>query len=148
MAGATAPSTLAGSLTMANSEVLAGIVLAKAVNDAAPVIYASWARTLDMKYGNVTLGAPEFAMLRTAATQMAKMYGLPCGGGGLLTDSKLSTMGKTIQALVEAGIRDRVKVLLGGAPVTQAFADSIGADGYASDGATAAVCARRLAGRS
>ena len=89
MAGATAPSTLAGSLTMANSEVLAGIVLAKAVNDVAPVIYASWARTLDMKYGNVTLGAPEFAILRTAATQMAKMYGLPCGGGGLLTDSKL-----------------------------------------------------------
>lgn len=89
MAGATAPSTLAGSLTLANAEVLAAIVLAKAVNPNVPVIYASWARTLDMKYGNVTLGAPEFAMLRVASAQMARMYGLPCGGGGLLTDSKL-----------------------------------------------------------
>ena len=64
MAGATAPSTLAGSLTMANAEVLAAIVLAKAVNEAAPFIYASWARTMDMKYANVALGAPEFGMLR------------------------------------------------------------------------------------
>jgi trimethylamine--corrinoid protein Co-methyltransferase len=89
MAGATAPSTLAGSLTMANAEVLAAIVLAKAVNEAAPFIYASWARTMDMKYANVALGAPEFGMLRVASAQLARMYGLPCGGGGLLTDSKL-----------------------------------------------------------
>ncbi|MGC8874426.1 MAG: trimethylamine methyltransferase family protein [Chloroflexia bacterium] len=89
MAGATAPCSLAASLTLANAEVLAAIVLAKAVNESVPVIYASWARTLDMKYGNVTLGAPEFAMLRTAATQMAHLYGLPCGGGGLLTDAKV-----------------------------------------------------------
>lgn len=89
MAGATAPSTLAGSLTIANAEVLAALVLAKAVDDAAPFIYASWARTLDMKYANVTLGAPEFAMLRVASAQLAHMYGLPCGGGGLLTDSQL-----------------------------------------------------------
>ncbi len=89
MAGATAPAALASSLAIANAEVLAAIALTKAVNPAAPVIYASWARTLDMKYGNVTLGAPEFAMLRTASAQLAHMYGLPCGGGGLLTDSKL-----------------------------------------------------------
>jgi trimethylamine--corrinoid protein Co-methyltransferase len=89
MAGATAPSTLAGSLTMANAEVLASLVLAKAVDEAAPFIYASWARTMDMKYANVALGAPEFGLLRVAATQLARMYGLPCGGGGLLTDSNL-----------------------------------------------------------
>jgi trimethylamine--corrinoid protein Co-methyltransferase len=89
MAGATAPSTLAGSLTMANAEVLASLVLAKVVNEAAPFVYASWARTMDMKYANVALGAPEFALLRAAATQLARMYGLPCGGGGLLTDSNL-----------------------------------------------------------
>lgn len=89
MAGATAPSTLAGCLALANAEVLAGIVLAKAVNEDVPVIYASWARTLDMKYGNVSLGAPEFGLLRAATAQLAQMYGLPSGGGGLLTDSKL-----------------------------------------------------------
>jgi trimethylamine--corrinoid protein Co-methyltransferase len=89
MAGGTAPSTLAGSLTIANAEVLAALVLAKAVNEAAPFIYASWARTLDMKYTNVALGAPEFGLLRAASAQLARMYGLPCGGGGLLTDSQL-----------------------------------------------------------
>ena len=72
---------------MANAEVLAAIVLSKAVNESAPFIYASWARTMDMKYANVALGAPEFALLRVASAQLARMYGLPCGGGGLLTDS-------------------------------------------------------------
>ena len=48
----------------------------------------------------------------------------------------------TITALVEAGIRDKVKIMVGGAPVTQAFADEIGADGYASDAASAAQVAK------
>ncbi len=89
MAGATAPSTLAGCLTMANAEVLAALVLAKVVNEAAPFIYASWARIMDMKYGNVAVGSPEFGVLRVAWAQLGRMYGLPCGGGGLLTDSNL-----------------------------------------------------------
>jgi len=48
----------------------------------------------------------------------------------------------TITALVEAGIRDKVKIMVGGAPVTQAFADEIGADGYAPDAASAAQVAK------
>ena len=47
-----------------------------------------------------------------------------------------------IDALVEAGIRDQVKVMVGGAPVTQQFADEIGADCYAPDAASAAQAAR------
>lgn len=47
-----------------------------------------------------------------------------------------------IDALVEAGIRDQVKVMIGGAPVTQLFADEIGADCYTSDAASAAEAAR------
>jgi trimethylamine--corrinoid protein Co-methyltransferase len=89
MAGGTAPSTLARSLIISNAEALAALVLAKAADEAAPLIYASWARTLDMKYANVALGAPEFGLLRVASAQLAQMYGLPCGGGGLLTDSQL-----------------------------------------------------------
>ena len=42
-----------------------------------------------------------------------------------------------IEALKAAGLRDRVKVMIGGAPVTQAFADEIGADAYTSDEASA-----------
>lgn len=49
---------------------------------------------------------------------------------------------ETIDALKEAGLRDQVKVMVGGAPVTQAFADEIGADAYTPDAATAAEVAR------
>jgi 5-methyltetrahydrofolate--homocysteine methyltransferase len=52
-------------------------------------------------------------------------------------------MESTIKVLEEAGLRDRVKVMVGGAPVTQAFADQIGADGYASNAASAAELAKR-----
>ena len=48
----------------------------------------------------------------------------------------------TVDALKEAGLRDQVKVMVGGAPVTQAFADEIGADAYTPDAATAAEVAR------
>ena len=48
----------------------------------------------------------------------------------------------TIDALKAAGLRDKVKIMVGGAPVTQAFADEIGADSYTPDAATAAEVAR------
>jgi len=49
-----------------------------------------------------------------------------------------------IEHLAEAGLRERVKVMVGGCPVTQAWADEIGADGYAEDAAGAVVVAKRL----
>jgi 5-methyltetrahydrofolate--homocysteine methyltransferase len=55
----------------------------------------------------------------------------------LLTTTMVE-MRKTIDALKSAGVRDRVKVIVGGAPLTQDFADSIGADGYAFDAPGAA----------
>jgi corrinoid protein of di/trimethylamine methyltransferase len=51
-----------------------------------------------------------------------------------------------IDHLAEAGLRDQVKVMVGGSPVTQAWADDIGADGFAEDAANAVVVARRLMG--
>ena len=51
-----------------------------------------------------------------------------------------------IDALTEAGLRDKVRVMVGGAPVTQAFADEIGADCYTLDAASAAKQAKRLIG--
>jgi len=50
----------------------------------------------------------------------------------------------TIQALKEAGLRDAVKILVGGAPITQGYADEIGADGYAPDAPSAAQKAKSL----
>ncbi len=49
-----------------------------------------------------------------------------------------------IEALTDAGLRDAVKVLVGGAPITRAFCDLIGADGYAPDAASCAELARTL----
>ena len=50
----------------------------------------------------------------------------------------------TIDAIVASGLRDTVKIMIGGAPVTQAFADEIGADGYSEDAASAAELANKL----
>ena len=67
------------------------------------------------------------------------------GLSALLTTT-MRYMDHTIKALAEAGVRDSVKVMVGGAPVTQAFADQIGADGYASNAVAAADLARKLVG--
>jgi len=73
--------------------------------------------------------------------------GIKAKGANILALSALLTttmpmMKETVSALVKAGIRDRVKVLVGGAPVSQAYADQIGADGYAPDAGSAAKLAR------
>jgi len=88
MCGGTSPATLASTLVMANAELLSSFVLAKAVNPSVPLIYASWARILDMRAATCSHGGPEFGMLRIGTSQMAKYYGLPCGGGGILADTK------------------------------------------------------------
>ncbi len=54
----------------------------------------------------------------------------------------------TIQGLADAGLRDGLKIMVGGAPVTQEFADAVGADGYAPDAGAAARHALQLAGAS
>ena len=61
-----------------------------------------------------------------------------------LLTTTMPSMKTTIEAVKEAGLRDRVKVLIGGAPVTQAYAQEIGADGYAPDAASAADRAKEL----
>ena len=53
---------------------------------------------------------------------------------------------KTIEALKAAGLRESVKVMIGGAPTTRAWADEIGADGYAEDAIEAVSAAKRLLG--
>jgi 5-methyltetrahydrofolate--homocysteine methyltransferase len=67
------------------------------------------------------------------------------GLSALLTTT-MPKMGETINALKEAGIRDQVKVMIGGAPVTVAFAEEIGADGYASNAASAVEKGKELLG--
>ncbi|MBU2054304.1 MAG: corrinoid protein [Proteobacteria bacterium] len=65
------------------------------------------------------------------------------GMSALLTTT-MGEMKRTVEALREAGLRDKVKVVVGGAPVTERFAGEIGADGYAADAATAVDVVKSL----
>ncbi len=66
-------------------------------------------------------------------------------GISALMTTTMPAMKRTIDALTRAGARERVRVMVGGAPVTQAFATEIGADGYAKDSTLAVVKAKELA---
>ncbi len=69
------------------------------------------------------------------------------GMSALLTMT-MSAAAKTIEALKAAGLRDKVKIMVGGAPTTQEWANEIGADAYAPDAPTAAKVAAVLVGKS
>jgi 5-methyltetrahydrofolate--homocysteine methyltransferase len=61
-----------------------------------------------------------------------------------LLTTTMPAMGETIKALNANGVRKKVKVIIGGAPVTQSYADEIGADGYAPDAASAVDIAKEV----
>jgi len=67
------------------------------------------------------------------------------GMSALLTTTMVS-IGKTLEALTEAGLREKVKVMVGGAPITQDFADKVGADGFAPDAGSASRMAKSMLG--
>lgn len=64
-----------------------------------------------------------------------------------LLTTTMPAMKKVVAALEEAGIRERVKVMIGGAPITQRYADEIGADGYSDNASGAVALARSLAAK-
>ena len=82
------------------------------------------------------------AFVNAAKDRKADVVGL----SALLTTT-MPGMKSTIEALEEAGVRGKVKVIIGGAPVTQRYADEIGADGYGRDAAAAATLVKRLLGK-
>ncbi|MFH1935770.1 MAG: corrinoid protein [Pseudomonadota bacterium] len=61
-----------------------------------------------------------------------------------LLTTTMPMMKQTIDAVVESGLRDRVKIMVGGAPVTKNYANEIGADGYAPDAGSATKLAKAL----
>ena len=65
------------------------------------------------------------------------------GLAALLTTT-MPAMDETIKAIVNAGLRDKVKIMVGGAPVTQEFANKIGADAYAPDAGTAVNLIKKM----
>ncbi len=85
----------------------------------------------------VNVSGEKFA--RTAAATNAEIVAV----SALLTTTMLN-MGKVVEALERAGVRHRVKVLLGGAPLTEGFVKRIGADAYGKDAVDAVTKAREL----
>jgi len=76
----------------------------------------------------------------------AREHGARLVGMSALLTTTLPHMAETIAALKEAGLRERVKVMVGGAPVTAAYAAEIGADGYGANAGMAVERAKELAG--
>jgi len=69
--------------------------------------------------------------------QAAKEHDADAIGMSALLTTTMTNMKATVDAFAEAGLRGKVKIMVGGAPLTQSFADEIGADGYAPDAASA-----------
>ena len=85
--GGSGPVTLAGSLALANAEILSGISIINTLNKKQPVIYPCLATPLDMHTAMISYGAPEMSLLSVASVQMGKYYGLPSCGNVHLSDS-------------------------------------------------------------
>ena len=75
-------------------------------------------------------------------------YQAPLLGMSALLTTTMPNMGKTIDAFIDADLRDQVKIMVGGAPVTQEFADDMGADGYGKDALACVALAKSLLGVS
>ena len=86
--------------------------------------------------------APE-EFLEAVEKQGAELMGM----SALLTTT-MPNMGKTIEVFIDADVRDDVQIMVGGAPVTQEFADDMGADGYGKDAVACVDLAKRLLAES
>ncbi len=85
------------------------------------------------------IDVPSSSFAKAAGEHRADIVGI----SSLLTLSMIS-MSKVIDALKSSGLRDRVRVMIGGAPITRQFADTIGAEGFAEDCVSAVDEAKRL----
>jgi trimethylamine--corrinoid protein Co-methyltransferase len=77
LAGAMAPITIAGALTLAHAEALFGITLAQMVRPGAPVMYGSFTSNVDMKSGSPAFGTPEYTKAAFGAGQLARRINAP-----------------------------------------------------------------------
>jgi trimethylamine--corrinoid protein Co-methyltransferase len=82
LAGAMAPITVAGALTLQHAEALAGITLAQIARGGAPVVYGSFSSNVDMKSGAPAFGTPEHFKATLGSGQLARFLGLPWRAGG------------------------------------------------------------------
>jgi len=92
MAGATAPSTVAGAIVQAVAECLAGVFYVNAIKPGHPAIFGTWPFGLDLRTGAMTGGSGEQALLTAGCAQMHHFYGLPGGAAAGIADAKMPDM--------------------------------------------------------
>lgn len=123
MAGTTSPVTLAGTLALSNAEIISVIAVAQMLAPGLPVVYGSQTCAADLKTGQIAIGSPEGALCYEYAAKLAKAYGLPCRGGGALSDAK--TVG------AQSGMESMLTLLAtAGAGMNLIFQSSGILDGY------------------
>ena len=86
--GATAPATLAGTLSQMHAESLAGVAITQVLAPGAKVLYGAVPTTMDLRNMDFSMGSVEMAMMNAAAVQLAKLYNLPIYATGGLTEAK------------------------------------------------------------
>ena len=89
MAGAMAPSTIAGAVAQTLAEAMAGMAFIQLVKRGAPVIFGSFVTTLSMQSGAPTYGSPEAQLMINALITLARRLGVPSRSGGSLCASKI-----------------------------------------------------------
>lgn len=87
--GSTAPVTLPGTVAQAHAEILACITLSQLIQPGAPLVYTSFARGMNMKTSNISMGGPEFAVLKVTMAQMGLWLDLPIRMPSMLRDAKV-----------------------------------------------------------
>ena len=92
MAGATAPSTIAGAVVQSTAECLAGLVYVNALAPGHPAVFGTWPFGLDLRTGAMSVGSGEQALLSAACAQMHRFYGVPGGAAGGASDAKMPDM--------------------------------------------------------
>jgi trimethylamine--corrinoid protein Co-methyltransferase len=92
MAGATAPATIAGAITQAVAECLAGVVYVNAMAPGHPAIFGTWPFVVDLRTGAMSGGSGEQALLSAGCAQMHHFYGIPGGAAAGIADAKLPDM--------------------------------------------------------
>ena len=88
ISGATAPATLAGTLSQMHAEALAGVALVQVFTPGSKVLYGAVPTAMDLRNMEYTMGSVEMAMMNASAAQLARLYSLPIYASAGVTESK------------------------------------------------------------
>lgn len=119
-----------------NASVIIGTVKGD-LHDIGKNLVAMMMESAGLKVYNLGVDIPPERFVEEIKNRNAQIVCL----SALLTTT-MPAMKQTMNAIKEAGLRDQVKIMIGGAPVTQSFADEIGADGFAADAGSASKMAK------